>query len=546
MTHQLTAFNLAPPIAALPPELAPEAADSYLTDESRLRGRAERLFFPSSEAEVAAVLKAAADSGKPVTVSGGRTGIAGGAVPEGGWLISLDKMNRLTALRHDPDVNHFYLHCQPGVTLETIHAAVEKKRFPGEETWDAESQSALRQLRANGAWMFPPDPTERSATLGGMVACNASGARTLFYGPTRRYVERVRAALIGGSVLDVERGASDAAPDGSFQLVLPDGIVRAGRIPQYSMPAVKSAAGYFAQPGMDLLDLLIGSEGTLAVVTELVITLIPAPETVLGVIGFFASESNALDFVRAARGEKPSAETPLLPTPPLALEYFDYHALNLLRDQKAKQGSTSAIPALPEKAHTAVYVELAATEADLASTAESLLALLEACGSSADTAWTAMTSEETERLKAFRHALPETINQRIGERAQKNPGLTKLGTDLAVPDDALLKMMSVYRELLDTAALDYVIFGHIGNNHVHVNILPRNLDEYARGKALYLELARKALAWGGTVSGEHGIGKLKKPLLRLMFGEDGIAAMRAVKRVFDPAGLLNPGTLFDR
>jgi len=546
MTNQLKAINLLPAAAALPPELAPEAAESYLTDESRLHGRAERLFFPSSEAEVAAVLRAAADKAKPVTISGGRTGIAGGAVPEGGWLISLDKMNRVTALRYDPGANRFYLHCQPGVTLETIHTALEKKRFPGEETWDADSQAALRQMRASGAWMFPPDPTERSATLGGMASCNASGARTLFYGPTRRYVARIRAALIGGWGVDVTRGASTAAPDGAFQLVLPDGAVRSGQIPAYPMPAVKNAAGYFAQPGMDLLDLLIGSEGTLAVVTELVITLIPAPETILGVIGFFISEPEALNFIRAARGEKPLAQTPSLPTPPLALEYFDVNALNLLRDQKLKQGPTSVIPALPEKAHTAVYIELATTEADLETTAEALLALLEACGSSADTAWTAMTGEETERLKAFRHALPETINQRIGERAQKIPGLTKLGTDLAVPDDALLKMMAAYRELLDPAALDYLLFGHIGNNHVHVNILPRNMDEYARGKALYLELAQKALAWGGTVSAEHGIGKLKKPFLRLMFGEDGIAAMRAVKQVFDPAGLLNPGTLFDR
>ncbi|MFA5043869.1 MAG: FAD-binding oxidoreductase [Kiritimatiellia bacterium] len=545
MTNQLTAINFSSSAAALPPELAPEAGTSYLTDESRLRGRADRLFFPSSEAEVSAVLKAAADAGKSVTVSGGRTGIAGGAVPEGGWLMSLDKLNRLTALRHDPGVNRFLLHCQPGVTLETIHAAVEKKLFPGEETWDADSQAALRQLRAQGAWMFPPDPTERSATLGGMAACNASGARTLFYGPTRRYVERVRAVLMGGLALDVARGAGAAAPDGAFRLVLPDGTTRAGRIPEYRMPAVKNAAGYFARPGMDLLDLLIGSEGTLAVITELIIELIPAPETILGVIGFFPSEPEALNFVRAARGEIVSAGTPPLPTPPLALEYFDANALNLLRDQKAKQGATSAIPALPEKAHTAVYLELAATAAKLESAAEALLALLEACGSSADTAWTAMTSAETERLKAFRHALPETINQRIGERAQKIPGLTKLGADLAVPDDALLKMMAAYRELLDSAELDYVIFGHIGNNHVHVNILPRSLEEYAKGKALYLELARKALAWGGTVSGEHGIGKLKKPLLRLMYGEAGIAAMRAVKQIFDPAGLLNPGTLFD-
>ncbi len=538
-------MNLPTPAAALPPELAPETADSYLTDESRLHGHAERLFFPSSEAEVSAVLKAAADQGKPVTISGGRTGIAGGAVPEGGWLISFDKFNRLTGLHYDAGANRFYLHCQPGVTLETIHAAMESKRFPGEETWDAASLSALQQLRAKGAWMFPPDPTERSATLGGMAACNASGARTLFYGPTRRYVERVRAVLVGGCVLDVTRGASVAAANGTFQLVLPDGTTRTGQIPAYRMPAVKNAAGYFAQPGMDLLDLLIGSEGTLAVITELAITLIPAPETILGVIGFFPSEPEALNFVRAARGEKPLVGAPALPARPLALEYFDANALNLLRDQKRQQGPTSAIPALPEKAHTAVYIELATTEAELESTAEALLALLEVCGSSADTAWTAMTNEETERLKAFRHALPETINQRIGERARKFPGLTKLGTDLAVPDEALMKMMAAYRELLDAAALDYVIFGHIGNNHVHVNILPRNLDEYVRGKALYLELARKALAWGGTVAGEHGIGKLKKPFLRLMFGEDGIAAMRAVKRIFDPSGLLNPATLFD-
>ncbi|MBI2441358.1 MAG: FAD-binding oxidoreductase, partial [Lentisphaerae bacterium] len=210
-----------------------------------------------------------------------------------------------------------------------------------------------------------------------------------------------------------------------------------------------------------------------------------------------------------------------------------------------KQGAASAIPALPKAAHTAVYIEMATTAAELEQTAEAVGALLEACGSSADTAWTATTEEETEGLKAFRHALPETINQRIGERAQKFPGLTKLGTDLAVPDEALLKMMAAYRDRLSAAGLEYVMFGHIGDNHVHVNILPRNLDEYAQGKALYLELAQQALAWGGTVSGEHGIGKLKKPFLSLMYGAEGIAAMRAVKRVFDPAGLLNPGTLFD-
>jgi D-lactate dehydrogenase (cytochrome) len=188
---------------------------------------------------------------------------------------------------------------------------------------------------------------------------------------------------------------------------------------------------------------------------------------------------------------------------------------------------------------------LAATDNSLEAAAEAVLALLDACGSRSDSAWTATTPEETERLKAFRHAVPEAINQRIGERAAVYPGLTKLGTDFAVPDGALEKMLAAYHALLDAERLEYVMFGHIGNNHVHVNILPRDLAEYQRGKALYLELARRALGWGGTVSAEHGIGKLKKPMLQLMYGEAGIAAMRAVKRVFDPAGRLNPGNVFD-
>ncbi len=322
------------------------------------------------------------------------------------------------------------------------------------------------------------------------------------------------------------------------------GSARSGRIPQYRLPDVKSAAGYFAQPGMDLLDLLIGSEGTLAALSELELELLPAPATILSVIAFFDNEADALRFVRTARGDDSTAGVSLA-APLLALEFFDWHALNLLREQKERLGAGSPIPSLPDSAHTAIFIELATDEDALETAAESLLTLLDECGSPADNAWTAMTHEEIERLKAFRHALPEAINQRIGERARAIPGLTKLGTDLAVPDSALIPMMAAYHSRLAEAGLDYVIFGHIGNNHVHVNILPRSLDEYEEGKKIYLEFARLALGWGGTVSAEHGIGRLKKTMLALMFGEDGLAAMRSVKTAFDPAGLLNVGSLFD-
>ena len=140
--------------------------------------------------------------------------------------------------------------------------------------------------------------------------------------------------------------------------------------------------------------------------------------------------------------------------------------------------------------------------------------------------------------------MPEAVNLLIDERRKQEPHLTKLGTDMAVPDAALDHILPLYRRTLLAAGLEHVIFGHIGNNHVHVNILSRTMRDYETGKQLYLDWAREVLRLGGTVSAEHGIGKLKTALLREMYGAEGIAQMQAVKRLFDPAGCLNRGNLF--
>jgi D-lactate dehydrogenase (cytochrome) len=167
-----------------------------------------------------------------------------------------------------------------------------------------------------------------------------------------------------------------------------------------------------------------------------------------------------------------------------------------------------------------------------------------ALGGSDEDTWYATTDRELEPLRAFRHAVPEAVNLLIGERKRSCPELTKLGTDMSSPDAALEQVMAMYRTGLTEAGLESVIFGHIGNNHLHVNILPNSMDEYDKGKALYQSWARRIVSLGGSVSAEHGIGKIKVPFLQMMYTPECIAQMRRVKAIFDPSMMLNPGDLF--
>ena len=468
--------------------------DEYLRDESRRCGRADGIVFAKSEADVQAALRVAAEKSWPITVQGARTGISAGAVPEGGLLLNLSRMKRVG------EVADKRIIVQPGALLTEIQEAVKAQNL-----------------------FFPPDPTETSASIGGMLACNASGAQSFHYGSTRNWVHALRVVLADGDVLHIKRGMK---ADGlSFKLRTESGREISGELPSLNMPNVKSAAGYFIQPDMDLVDLFIGMEGTLGIITEAELTLIEIPPVRQALCAFFPNEEAALQFVRFLREN----------LKPVAIEFFDHNALDLLRNADME------LPEIPEHLHTAIYFEFHHdADEDIMTAAEQMMEL----GAGEDDCWIADTPREMDVHKTFRHATPEAVNLLIDQRKKEHPGLTKLGTDMSVPDDCLENVMQLYRADLAAAGLEHVIFGHIGNNHVHVNILPRDMDELAQGKALYLEWAEKVVAMGGSVSAEHGIGKLKVPMLGKMFGPDGIAAMREVKKIFDPEEHLNPGTLF--
>ncbi|MHA1516692.1 MAG: FAD-binding oxidoreductase, partial [Candidatus Heimdallarchaeaceae archaeon] len=151
---------------------------------------------------------------------------------------------------------------------------------------------------------------------------------------------------------------------------------------------------------------------------------------------------------------------------------------------------------------------------------------------------------ERENLKVMRHAVPETVNAIIAKRKSEHPAIHKLGTDMSVEHEHFREMMNIYRESLEEHNLESATWGHIGDSHVHVNILPRNLEELELGKKLYKKFAQKAVEFGGSVSAEHGIGKIKAEYLIVMYGEDGVNQMRDVKNVLDPQDLFNKGNMF--
>jgi D-lactate dehydrogenase (cytochrome) len=504
----------------------------HLRDESRRIGKADSLSFPLSEPELRADLAAAFEMGVPVTLQGGRTGITAGAVPAGGHVLSTHRMSRL--LRMEQDGGEPVLTVEAGLLLSDLRRALASGDVPPmtatSATADADSPAARSPL------FFPPDPTETSASIGGMIACNASGACSYLYGATRRFVKHLRVALADGDALSLHRG-KECAAGRTFHLVTEGGRKIEGRLPDYRLPQVKNASGYFVEDGMDLLDLFVGSEGTLGVITEAGLRLLPQPPVIWGLMAFLPSNEAAAQLVRHVRAA---------PTHPAAIEFFDADALEMLRAHRAEGGTMKDLPELPQGRHTAVYVEYHLDDESAAESAvETLSDFLPAAGGDVDRTWLVTDPREVQRLKDFRHAVPECVNRLIDERRKQEPGLTKLGTDLSVPDTELEAVIDLYRSGIAETGIQSVIFGHIGNNHVHVNLIPRNMEEYARGKALYLKWAEWVVARGGSVSGEHGIGKLKRDMLRMMYSDAGIRAMQDVKRAFDPLGRLNPGNLFE-
>ncbi|MGD0296866.1 MAG: FAD-binding oxidoreductase [Bryobacteraceae bacterium] len=434
----------------------------YLEDASGFKGQAEKVLIPASESELLQILAQASANRVPVTISGAGTGVTGGRVAQSGWVISMEKFQRV-------EIHQGHATVGAGVSLETLQAAA---------------------ARANQ--FYAPDPTENTASIGGNIATDASGSRSFRYGSTRKHILCLRVALMDGRVLEVKRG--DQVDFGVPEIPLPN--------------TTKNTAGYLLSPGMDWIDLFAGSEGTLGIVVEAELKLLPKPADVLAGVVFLPDDQAALNAVEQWRGLDGLR----------MIEYFDRNSLTFLRQRFSET---------PEHAGAALLIEQENGDIDFWA------------DHAPEDSWFAASDQDRERFRRFRHALPELVNDTMRRR-----GFLKLNTDFAVPLARNGEMLNYYHARLRESAIDYVLFGHIGDAHLHVNVLPNSEAEFQLAQKLLLEFARHAVELGGTVSAEHGLGKRKAHLLELQYTRQQIESMKAVKRRLDPAWLLNQGNLF--
>jgi FAD/FMN-containing dehydrogenase len=442
---------------------------AYSADASGLVLVPDAVARPSSAEEVAALLAEATASRTPVTAAGAQTSTTAASITDRGILLSLRAMSRIIELNADART----VRCEPGVLV-------------GE----------LKRACAAQGLLLPLDPTsEEECTVGGAVACNASGARSLRYGATRPHVSALRVALADGTIADLRR-------------------------PQLE----KNTVGY--QLAHDPIDWFVGSEGTLGVVVEAEFSLLPMPESVVGLAVPFAREQDALAFIVAARQSTV--------VHPRCLEFFDVRALAITRTVEGLAGWAADAQAL-------VYTE-EAPPTGVHSALEEWLALAEEHGALTDDVRVYEGEAALRDARRVRHAVPAHMNERGA--ARRPFGGRKVSTDWAVPYAALSRALVSARSFADAAGVEQAVtYGHAGNGHPHQNFIANDADDLARLDKVVEATLREVIALGGTVAAEHGIGKIKQKWLSLQMSPLQVRTMRAVKRELDPAGILAPGNV---
>jgi glycolate oxidase len=443
--------------------------DAYGTDGTKKGAPADLVVLPGSTVEISQLAKLCNDERVPIVARGAGTGYTGGAVPtRGGVVLSLERMNRILEI----DQLNLLARVQPNVITGDLQDAVEKVGL-----------------------FYPPDPASlRQSALGGNVAECAGGPRAFKYGTTKRYVLALEAVLAGGEIIHT------------------------------GSKAVKNVVGY------DLTQLLVGSEGTLAIITEITLRLIPKPATQATLLAEFADVTHAADAVTQLIQRR---------VVPAAVELIDAASLRALASHAGRPIATPGAGAV-------LIVEVDGTPQ---SVAPEILLVEDACrAANAIHITRAATDAERDDIWHLRRELSPAL---------KKISSIKLNNDVVVPRGRIPELFALVKEIEQESGLPIASFGHAGDGNIHVNIMipedssltgqraeSRGQDAMDRGERAVRRLFEGVVALEGSISGEHGIGFTKSKYLSVELSSEEIALMKRVKAAFDPNNILNPGKIF--
>lgn len=472
---------------------------SWMRDESGLEGNAQGVLLPRSIDELAGMMANAAREGRSLTVQGARTGLCGGAVPDGGLVLCL---MQLDGMRLSDAFGEETLVAQAGASMQAIAALAQKSGH-----------------------FFPAAPTEPSATIGGVYATGASGLYSLRYGAAARYVRALRWVTPQGAVWDIPRGKYIFDEKGC---PLPNSSMLSGRAlyADTRLPRSPVSAG-IPRPGMDLIDLLVGSEGHLGVAAQLELELLLLPRALWGVVFFFEKDEALLRYTEWLSGwhGRQGAETLR------CAEVFDEGALRLLAGSEAQSGLIKGLGGFPQGAHVALYVELDGGEEDALEVqlAELLDGFAQVGGNEADT-WAESGETGVARLRALRHA--------VTELARPGAGAVRMETDYIGPAEKHGEYWRMYKQGLNDSGLRGVVYGHVLQNHMQVELLPRDAEQAMVAKELMCRWAAQVVRDGGQLAGGHGLGCLKRALATKFMPDVCKEHFAGLKSQLDPQGVM--------
>ena len=438
---------------------APDDLAKYATDGTRLEYIPDAVALPGGNEEISRIMLLANRERFPVIPRGGGSGMTGGALAvQGGLVLSLERFNRILMI----DQENLIARVESGVITARLQEEVERLNL-----------------------FYPPDPASADvSTLGGNVAECAGGLRGLKYGVTRDYVLGLTVVLPTGEIINT------------------------------GVETMKGVAGY------DLTRLIVGSEGTLAVITSITVRLLPKPAAKRTMTAFFR------DIRCAARTVSNIIREKIIPA---TLEFMDRQCIDSVRDEMGID--------IPVNAEAMLLIE---TDGDEEAVTREAIKLKEICLRSGAMRLTiASDQEEIDRLWEARRGVSPAL---------KNLKPAKISEDVVVPRSRLVDLVSFLNETSKKYILPIASFGHAGDGNIHVNILldPENQEEVEKAGKIVKGLFEKVIELGGTITGEHGVGITKAPYMEVEFSRPSLELMARLKAAFDPNGILNPGKILNK